>query len=204
MPRMSEAEKQRSHARILDAAASLLREKGIEATSVGDIMQAAGMTHGGFYRHFDSKSSLVADAFRHAVDGVVGEMESAETEAERTGAREAYINQYLSAKHVTRRGTGCPLASLAAGLARDESPAFGVAAETVGRMAGLLDESGTESNQQGMAVMALLLGTVALARLSRNDVDLADMLQAGKRGVQLLHERWDSPAVDKQPLKDAK
>ena len=60
MPRMSEAEKQKSHRRILDAAARLFRERGIEATSVADVMKAAGMTHGGFYRHFDSKEDLVS------------------------------------------------------------------------------------------------------------------------------------------------
>ncbi|MGB0904935.1 MAG: TetR family transcriptional regulator, partial [Mangrovicoccus sp.] len=67
MARQSKAEKQKSHARILEAAAQVFREKGIEATSLADVMTAAGLTHGGFYRHFASKEALVAAAFHHAV-----------------------------------------------------------------------------------------------------------------------------------------
>ena len=83
MPRMSEAEKQRSHSRIVDAAARLFRKRGIEATSVADVMKAAGMTHGGFYRHFASKADLVAAAFQHAVDDVVAKVEQADSPAGR-------------------------------------------------------------------------------------------------------------------------
>ncbi|MBT8476236.1 MAG: TetR/AcrR family transcriptional regulator, partial [Alphaproteobacteria bacterium] len=77
MPRMSAQEKQKSHERILKAASRLFRERGIETTSVADVMKAAGLTHGGFYRHFASKDALVAAAFRHAVDEVLSVVEAA-------------------------------------------------------------------------------------------------------------------------------
>ena len=191
MPRMSEAEKQKSHARILDAAAKLLREQGVEATSVGDVMSAAGMTHGGFYRHFASKEELVAAAFGHAVDNVVRDMEAAATEAERKPVRQAYIDQYLSHDHVENRGIGCPLATLGAGLARVEGAARHTAAETVTRLAGLLDEPVTEEHAKGRAIMALLVGSVVLARLADNNDDLDKTLAAGQYGVELLQGRWD-------------
>ena len=82
MPRMSEAEKRKSHRRILDAASRLMREKGIGSTSVSDVMKAARLTHGGFYRHFSSKDELVAAAFQHAVDDVVKGIEAARSETE--------------------------------------------------------------------------------------------------------------------------
>lgn len=193
MPRMSEAEKQRSHARILEAAAELLREKGIDATSVGEVMQAAGMTHGGFYRHFDSKTALVVAAFEHAVTTVVSDLEAADSDAVRDKARDAYIDQYLSAQHVKNRGSGCPLAALAGELARETGPARQAASETVTRMAGLLNREETDANRQGKAIMAFLLGTVVLARISENEDDRSALLEAGTTGVQLLLEHWEEP-----------
>lgn len=190
MPRMSQADKQKSHARIVDAAAQLLREKGIGATSVGDVMKAAGMTHGGFYRHFESKDDLVASAFSHAVDDVVREMEAASTPSQRRAARQAYIERYLSAAHVANRGGGCPLAALGAGLARVDGPARHSATDTVARMARLLDTPETERHGKGRAIMALMAGTLVLARLAEKEDDMNGMLEAGKTAVELLEAHW--------------
>jgi TetR/AcrR family transcriptional repressor of nem operon len=60
--RMSQEEKEKSHGRIVASASRLLRERGLAGASVGDVMKAAGMTHGGFYKHFDSKEVLVEAA----------------------------------------------------------------------------------------------------------------------------------------------
>ena len=109
MPRMSEAEKRKSHDRILDAASRLFRERGIEATSVSDVMKAAGLTHGGFYRHFGSKEELVGAAFRAAVEEVQSELRA---------ARQRYLALYLSTEHLCDRAHGCPLAALGAEVAR--------------------------------------------------------------------------------------
>lgn len=79
--------KKKSRKRILDAAARLIRENGVEATSVADVMTAAGMTHGGFYRHFANKDELVRAAFQEAVDRSVGAMDVPETEGAREEAR---------------------------------------------------------------------------------------------------------------------
>lgn len=190
MPRMSQADKQKSHARIVDAAAQLLREKGIGATSVGDVMKAAGMTHGGFYRHFESKDDLVASAFSHTVDDVVREMEAASTPSQRRAARQAYIERYLSAAHVANRGGGCPLAALGAGLVRVDGPARHSASCTVERMARLLDAPETERHGKGRAIMALMAGTLVLARLAEKEDDMSGMLEAGKTAVELLEAHW--------------
>jgi AcrR family transcriptional regulator len=77
MPRVSNEEKQRNHNKIVDAAARLFRENGIEMTSVADVMKAAGLTHGGFYRHFGSKEDLISAALDRAVDDVLKEGEEA-------------------------------------------------------------------------------------------------------------------------------
>ena len=61
--RMSQAEKDKSHARIVASASRLLRERGIDGASVSDVMKDAGLTHGGFYKHFASKDELAETAF---------------------------------------------------------------------------------------------------------------------------------------------
>ncbi|MEM8878038.1 MAG: helix-turn-helix domain-containing protein [Pseudomonadota bacterium] len=190
MPRVSEVEKQRSHNRILDAAARLFRENGIEPTSVADVMKAAGMTHGGFYRHFGSKEDLVAAAFRHAVDDVVSDMEKAASSDERARERIDYIAKYLSKAHIEGRGQGCPLAAMATELVRtDGAPRQeGAAAST--RMASLLQTQPGNDQGQGLAAMALMLGAITLARLVDAEEDADRVLEAGRIGVEVLQDYW--------------
>jgi TetR/AcrR family transcriptional repressor of nem operon len=190
MPRMSADEKQKSHERILKAASQLFRERGIETTSVADVMKAAGLTHGGFYRHFASKEALVAAAFSHAVDEVLSEVEAAPAGPEHGAARDQYVARYLSAEHVADRGQGCPLAAMGAEIARLDGAAEAEASDAVVRMARLLAADERGATDKGVATMALLLGTITLARLAKNQ-ELADrVLGVGKRGTALIEQRW--------------
>lgn len=190
MPRVSEAEKKKSHIRILEAAAQLMREKGIEATSVSEVMSVAGLTHGGFYRHFESKDALADAAFRHAVDEVVADVEKSPFGNQRVQARDQYIRQYLSDMHVNARGAGCPLAAMATEAGRFESSVQEAAADAVWRMAGLLEAVDTDQSHervdQGIATMALLLGTITLARLMDSPSAAEDILSAGQKGLAAL------------------
>lgn len=190
MPRMSEAEKQKSHRRILDSAARLFRENGLETTSVVDVMKAAGMTHGGFYRHFDSKDDLVAAAFHHAVDDVVSEMEAAETPDEKKKATDVYVEQYLSAAHVHNLGRGCPLAALGTEIVRTDEKPLKEGAAAAERMSGLLSASEAPNKSQGLAIMALMMGVVTLARMAETENDTEEALQAGRTGVSILQDKW--------------
>ncbi len=73
--RVSQAEMGKSHKRIVESASRLMRKQGIESTSVNDVMKKAHLTHGGFYRHFDSKESLVSTALEEAFNEVVSGLE---------------------------------------------------------------------------------------------------------------------------------
>ncbi|WP_298964615.1 TetR/AcrR family transcriptional regulator [uncultured Roseibium sp.] len=190
MPRMTEAEKRKSHKRILDAAARLFRERGTETTSVADVMKAAGLTHGGFYRHFNSKDELVAEAFKNAVDNVLAEMESALSKAQLQAARDSYIETYLSQRHVKNRGEGCPLAALAGDLSRGASDARHEGFDGVERVSALLKEG--EDQSQGIAMLALMLGTVTLARLADTDASADAILDAGSKGVEIFRSSWSA------------
>ena len=151
------------------------------------------MTHGGFYRHFDSKEDLVAAAVHHAVDSVVTEMEQASSPNERLHARDAYIQQYLSAAHVRDLGQGCPLAGLGAELARSEEKPLREGTAAAERLAGLLPQPDTANKSQGLALMALMMGAVTLARLAENEEGAQEALEAGRTGVALLQGKWPDP-----------
>ena len=101
--RRSREDKAETHRRIVDAAARLFRARGIAEVSVADVMEAVGMTVGGFYRHFDSKEDLVAAAIERA---------SLETVAR--GAKQAptaRVAAYLSMDHRDHPEGGCPIAA---------------------------------------------------------------------------------------------
>jgi TetR/AcrR family transcriptional repressor of nem operon len=68
--RSSREDTEKHRQEIIAAAARLFREKGADGVSVPELIQAAGMTHGGFYRHFASKDELVPLAFREAFDQI--------------------------------------------------------------------------------------------------------------------------------------
>src|SRR5579859_5334477 len=96
--------------RILDVAAALFRERGIDGLSVADLMKSAGLTHGGFYGYFDSKEDLVAQACRRAVvqtqQSWIGTIAQSETKA-----LAAIAQNYLAAHHRDKAGLGCLFAA---------------------------------------------------------------------------------------------
>lgn len=146
-------------ARILDAASRLFREKGFETVTVAEVMNAAGLTHGGFYGHFASKDDLVAQALAHALKVSVGKVDDFR----------ALVNGYLSPQHRDDPGMGCPMAGLAA-ESRHESPAAR-SAMTVGlrsqidRLMEILPET-NEADRRRAAIgsWAAMVGAVILAR----------------------------------------
>jgi TetR/AcrR family transcriptional repressor of nem operon len=169
--RVSQKEKDKSHARILAAAARLLRERGIETTSVADVMGAAGMSHGGFYRHFADKDGLVDAALASAFEEFSSELE---TRLEKGDQPEKavgdYRTQYLSKDHANNPGLGCPVAALGGEVARGLSAlktAFGAG---VNRMLGLLSrgQPGTARERRDRAArdFAMMVGAIVIARAS--------------------------------------
>ena len=84
-----------------------MRERGLEGASVDEVMKAAGMTHGGFYKHFDTKEALIEAAIDAAFAGFAEPLEHGEPER----AVAAYRALYLSDGHKNHPGIGCPVAS---------------------------------------------------------------------------------------------
>jgi TetR/AcrR family transcriptional regulator, transcriptional repressor for nem operon len=147
---------------LLRAAGRLFREKGFDKVGVAEITAAAGLTHGAFYTHFRSKDDLCAKAVarlsRRTGEALKG-----------TGDWRAYVDAYLSPRHVRDRGNGCLYAALGGDVPRESSAirdAFGKAIdELVGDYAALIGEGGVApSRHRAIAALATLVGGLVLAR----------------------------------------
>jgi TetR/AcrR family transcriptional repressor of nem operon len=120
MPRVSREQADNNRLAITDASARLFRERGIDNVSVAELMAAAGLTHGGFYGHFESKDQLAAEACRWAFGRSVERWKKRIAEkSDRTLARAALTDNYLSAQSRNNPGASCPAAAFAGDVARE-------------------------------------------------------------------------------------
>jgi TetR/AcrR family transcriptional repressor of nem operon len=111
-------QKAETHERIIDAAARSFRELGSEGQGVAQLMKNLGLTHGGFYRHFESKEDLYVDAITRGFQEAADSMVAAAARAPQGKQLRAIIEHYLSVEHLEDPGGGCVLSTLAAEIAR--------------------------------------------------------------------------------------
>jgi TetR/AcrR family transcriptional repressor of nem operon len=155
-----------SRSRIVNAASRMLRARGVDGTSLADVMQAAGMTHGGFYKHFASKDELSDLAARAAFEEIVERFDERERLEGRQAAQQAYCAEYLSSAHVEHPELGCPVAAFGADagrLAGALAPAFAEGAE---RLIERFDatEGAAAGRAEAIRRLATLIGAVVIAR----------------------------------------
>lgn len=164
---------------IVETAAKLFRERGL-GVGLADVMAAAGMTHGGFYRHFASKEALVAEVLRLALD------ERAETLVARDGlsardALKAYVALYLSAPHVDNPGKGCPIAAVGAEAARSEESAKAIASgaeKLTDNFSADLGGDPAEARRRALSMLASMVGAIVVARAVGDSPLRAEVLDA--------------------------
>jgi TetR/AcrR family transcriptional repressor of nem operon len=180
--RMSQDEKQKSHERIVANASRLLRERGLDGASVGEVMKAAGMTHGGFYKHFDSKEALV----EAAIDAAFAEFTDALERGEPNEAVAAYRARYLSEGHRTHPGIGCPVAAVGQDIGRapdNLKAAFGAGVRrTVAALARVMKGSTPAKEAAAFRELSMLVGAMVIARAS-DPKTARDVLAAVKAGA---------------------
>jgi TetR/AcrR family transcriptional repressor of nem operon len=116
--RYSQEHKAQNHENILSVAARSFRERGGDSSGVGTVMKKAGLTKGGFYRHFKSKDDLFVEAVARALEQTGSGMAEVAKSAPEGQALRAIIERYLSVPHADSRGTGCVLSTLGPELAR--------------------------------------------------------------------------------------
>jgi TetR/AcrR family transcriptional repressor of nem operon len=170
----SQDEKAASHRRIVEIAAGRIREAGTEAPGVAEIMRAAGLTHGGFYKHFDSRDQLISEAASAAVAHSGRRTDAALEGAE--GPLAAFVDFYLSPEHRDDAASGCALAGLGPDAARGDDRVRGPFGEGVeaylDRLEGLLG-----SREDAVVALSSLLGALLLSR-ALGDAELSDEVLA--------------------------
>jgi TetR/AcrR family transcriptional regulator, transcriptional repressor for nem operon len=166
-----------SRERILDVAARLFREKGFGGAGLEVIMQGAGLTHGGFYGHFQSKEQLAAEAVARALQ------RSGERQSRFTSIGEL-VADYLTQRHCEDRANGCALAALGADIARqsDEvrrAPTLYLR-QRIDQIAALVRGEPAKQRQQAIATLAGLVGALTLARAVDDPALAAEVLEAAR------------------------
>lgn len=121
--KVSREKAKENHERVIDTAAALLREHGYDGIGIADLMKAAGLTQGGFYRNFASKDDLIVKATGRALEAT-GAMLQEKLAAAPETAFQILVEQYLSGQHRDGTANGCILPALAADSARRDDPAL--------------------------------------------------------------------------------
>jgi TetR/AcrR family transcriptional regulator, transcriptional repressor for nem operon len=168
--------------RIIKIAARLFREKGFDGIGVADLMKSAGLTHGGFYGHFASKSDLAAKACERALEHSVEKWSRLADEAGED-ALSAMATNYVCEAHRDRPGGGCVFAALGPDAARQEAP---VKRALTAGLTGLIEvleravpgETEADRRRAALAAMAQMTGAVMLSRIVDDEAFSKEILDA--------------------------
>ena len=188
MPRRPQTKKQETHDRIVRTAATAIRKHGFNGISVADLMEEAGLTHGGFYAHFASRDAMLAEALDQAANESLNRLAKAADEAKPDDALEATVDFYLSDRHVDAPEHGCTLAALGSETKRQSPDVRRVMTRRVREMADLIERqmSGwgtTNRHEDALAVMSTMVGALLIARAVDDPQLSKDIRAAAKRMV---------------------
>ncbi len=161
--------------KIVHSASQAFRASGIKAVSVPQIMSGAGLTHGGFYAHFESKEQLVAEACKSAMEDTVARLGSVAEQTADGHKLTAIIESYLSAAHRDSSEQGCIMPALAGEIARSSDDIREVFTEEVSRFLAFISGIAGQDEDKSIVLTAAMVGSILLAR-SVNDPELSDKI----------------------------
>ena len=177
--RKSREDAARTRERIVSAAAAEFREHGVVATGLADLMKAAGLTHGGFYKHFGSKDQLVAEAVAEALDALIRRL---------TDAGPGAVATYLSDWHRDNPGEGCPLSAIGSELARTDDDTRAVATDgfrkLVDLIAGRSDKPApAAARARTLVAVSTMIGALTMARVVDDPKLSAEILKEARKSL---------------------
>ncbi|MET3332552.1 MULTISPECIES: TetR/AcrR family transcriptional regulator [Bradyrhizobium] len=183
--RYSREHKQETHDRIVKRASVRLREKGAHGIGVADLMKEAGLTHGGFYAHFDSREALVIEAFGYAMDRSMEHWRKITDEVSPDKRLAMIAEAYLSALHRDNPGHGCSIPALGAEIARESPKARKAFAGKLDEMIEVLADNipnmpRKAARKQAVATLATMAGTMLLARIAGSSELSDEVLKVGR------------------------
>jgi len=164
----SKVQKARTHKRIVDIASKRFREKGLAGFGIAELMKEAGLTVGGFYKHFDSRDDLVGEAVNSAFGGWKHRVDAAQSGGPPV-SYEKLIDDYLNEAHRDNPGTGCAFSALAPEIARSDKRTRSLTSEQVRNDIQLIAALTTAKNKRtarsrAILTFSALVGAMALAR----------------------------------------
>lgn len=189
MARVSKQQMERNREEIIKVSSQLFRERGLNGVSVNDLMAAAGLTHGGFYGHFDSKDELAAIASRKAFDDSGARWQAIGQQSSQQMLH-TLVEHYLSPAHRDGVQDGCAITALASDIAREsaDKPVREVYLDGVKGMLGMLEslsdvEDDAQRRQHALMQFSLLIGALTLARATSGDGLSDEFLTAAKAAL---------------------
>jgi TetR/AcrR family transcriptional repressor of nem operon len=179
--RPAASRKEATHERIVETAARAIRRTGYDGTGVAEIMKEAGLTHGGFYAHFDSREGMLAEAADRAGADGLAVLARAAAAAPPRKALEAMLRAYLSGQHVNGVETGCAVAALGSEMPRQAPQVRRAATRRIKEMIDLVARQAPDWGQPGaheraLVTVASALGALVLAR-AVDDPKLSDAVR---------------------------
>jgi TetR/AcrR family transcriptional repressor of nem operon len=190
--RNSKDEKAANHERIISVAAAQIRERGTDQPGVADIMRAAGLTHGGFYKHFDSRDELIEEAVARALTDNALEAEQLLASADGDPLA-AFADWYVSTAHRDDPSTGCGVAALGPDVSRIGGTAQEAYRAQVDRylahLQTLIGDDDLNSRRDALVTLSTMVGALVIARglgpIASSD-ELLDTVREAIRGHRPL------------------
>jgi AcrR family transcriptional regulator len=179
--RPAPSRKEATHERIVETAARAIRRSGYGGAGVAEIMKEAGLTHGGFYAHFESREGMLAEAADRAGADTVAFLTRVAAEAPPEKALAAMLRTYLSKEHVESAETGCAVAALGSEMPRQAPKVRRAATRRIKEMIDLVARQSPDWGQPGahdraLVTVATAVGALVLAR-AVDDPRLSDTLR---------------------------
>jgi len=177
----SKAQKTRTHKRIVSIASKRFREKGLAGFGIADLMKEAGLTVGGFYKHFGSRADLVAEAVNSAFGGWQRRLEAAKSGG-RSVSLAKLIDEYLSETHRDNPGSGCAFSALAPEIARSDKRTRSLTSEQVRSDVQLIatllpGRDKRAARSRAILIFSALVGAMSLARAVSDEALSREILE---------------------------
>ena len=189
--RVSRTQAAENRETVINVASRLFRERGFDGIGLKDLMKGAGLTQGAFYKQFDSKDDLAAQASKRAMESAFDRWSTAAA-GDPKNPLGAVIAFYLSMEHCAERMDGCPVVALGSDAARqgaDVKASFEAGIREYLEMFGLwVDEAdGKELGGKTMAILSTMVGAMVLSRAVNDEQLSKQFLQAAANSVRACH-----------------
>src|SRR5467141_713283 len=177
----SRADKNKTHKRIVKIAARRFREEGLVGIGIAQLMKEAGLTVGGFYKHFNSRDDLVAEAVKSAFGGWKRRVDAAKSSGPPV-SHEKLIDDYLNEAHRDNPGTGCAFSALAPEIARSDKRTRALTSEQVRNDIQLIAalhpaKDKRTARSRAILIFSALVGAMSLARAVSNEALSRELLE---------------------------